>query len=91
MRKYILVVPKFGSRISGIMEDVCFPSLFFQFSLNQCLTYIMEKEKKKPCCQDTEFTHSPSLLGESLPTSHLSYMASPHSPGHLPALNPSSF
>ena len=46
MRKYILVVPKFGSRISGIMEDVCFPSLFFQFSLNQCLTYIMEKEKK---------------------------------------------
>ena len=29
------------------MEDVCFPSLFFQFSLNQHLTYIIKKKNTK--------------------------------------------
>ena len=52
MRKYTkiltLVVPKFGGRISRIMGDVCLPSLFYHFFLNQCLTYIMKKKTLLP-------------------------------------------
>ena len=98
MRKYTKILTlsqSLGAGFQGSWKMCVFLLYFFQFSLNQHLTYIVKKKhkktKNKPCCQETEFTHIPSLLGESLPTSHLSYMASPHSPGHLPALNPSSF